>query len=231
MLSLLFILFFLYLIRVWSLHLKDKNQAVDIDLLINKAKRDLKDIYPNEVNSTNPSTLTPTSPPPNPDLSLILHRLFSNTHTQLSVLAFYYLYGVITRANLWNIIKKKTNPQEADYYWNIYKNADNQSKNTSIEMSEKIAKISEFILQTQDKIVLIISNPVHTQALNILGLNSKSAMVEIHKRYKKLSLKFHPDRNPINNGEEFIKIKQAYDQLKLETDLEKRFFEQLKLIS
>jgi hypothetical protein len=46
----------------------------------------------------------------------------------------------------------------------------------------------------------------------ILGILPTSSFTEIKKAYKKLALKYHPDRNP-QGKEKFIEIKNAYDHL------------------
>ena len=57
-----------------------------------------------------------------------------------------------------------------------------------------------------------MSNPYH-----ILGINSNASEEEVKKAYKKLALKFHPDRNKGEKEEEskkkFQQIAEAYDQI------------------
>jgi DnaJ-class molecular chaperone len=49
-----------------------------------------------------------------------------------------------------------------------------------------------------------------------LGINKNANEKEIKKAYKKLALKFHPDRNKGNKEaqKKFIEISQAYEVLK-----------------
>jgi len=48
----------------------------------------------------------------------------------------------------------------------------------------------------------------------ILGVAKSSTQEEIRKAYKKLALKFHPDKNPSAGAQDvFKKISQAYDCL------------------
>jgi DnaJ-class molecular chaperone len=47
-----------------------------------------------------------------------------------------------------------------------------------------------------------------------LGLNEGASKDEIKKAYKKLALRFHPDKNPdLNSCKEFIKITESYKRL------------------
>ena len=47
-----------------------------------------------------------------------------------------------------------------------------------------------------------------------LGLNEGASKDEIKKAYKKLALKFHPDKNPdLNSCKEFITITESYKRL------------------
>ncbi|MDA9216512.1 DnaJ domain-containing protein [bacterium] len=48
--------------------------------------------------------------------------------------------------------------------------------------------------------------------LNVLGLNEDASLEEIKKKYRKLSLKCHPDKEG-GSAEEFIKISEAYEKL------------------
>ena len=47
---------------------------------------------------------------------------------------------------------------------------------------------------------------------DILEINEYSSKEEIRKQYKKLSLKYHPDKNK-DGTDNFLKIKEAYDIL------------------
>lgn len=50
--------------------------------------------------------------------------------------------------------------------------------------------------------------------LKVLGLNSTATTDDIKKMYRKLAMKWHPDRNKSSNAEEtFKKIKSAYEKL------------------
>jgi curved DNA-binding protein CbpA len=50
---------------------------------------------------------------------------------------------------------------------------------------------------------------------SILQVSSKDSLSKIKKQYKKLSLKYHPDKNKTKEAsEKFIFINEAYDVLK-----------------
>src|SRR5258706_2156829 len=55
----------------------------------------------------------------------------------------------------------------------------------------------------------------------VLGLNRDASEEDIKKSYRKLAMKFHPDRNPDSKDseEKFKEAKEAYEML---TDAEKR---------
>ncbi|NJO88801.1 MAG: J domain-containing protein [Chloroflexia bacterium] len=55
----------------------------------------------------------------------------------------------------------------------------------------------------------------------VLGIERSATLADIKKSYRKLALKYHPDKNQTNPKaqEEFIKIQEAYEVLK---DTEKR---------
>lgn len=49
----------------------------------------------------------------------------------------------------------------------------------------------------------------------ILGVSKKASVQEIRQAYKKLVVKFHPDKNPgVDEQEKFLKITEAYETLK-----------------
>ncbi|KAI5612931.1 DnaJ (Hsp40)-like, subfamily B, member 5-like, partial [Silurus asotus] len=64
------------------------------------------------------------------------------------------------------------------------------------------------------------SSPVCVDHYSVLGVSSDSNEEEIRRAYKRLALRYHPDKNPEADAEEkFKQIAQAYDVL---TDPEKR---------
>jgi len=52
------------------------------------------------------------------------------------------------------------------------------------------------------------------ECCNILEVSINISLVELKKKYKRLVIKFHPDRNKAPNATQtFIKIKAAYEEL------------------
>ena len=53
------------------------------------------------------------------------------------------------------------------------------------------------------------------ECYQVLGVDSTSTPKEIKQAYRKLSLKYHPDRNPeFDDGKKFKEISDAYQFLK-----------------
>lgn len=48
---------------------------------------------------------------------------------------------------------------------------------------------------------------------SVLGLNEGESIENVKKRYKKLALKYHPDKNANSDYKEFQKIKEAYENI------------------
>ena len=54
---------------------------------------------------------------------------------------------------------------------------------------------------------------------NILNVSETASELQIKKAFRKLAIKYHPDKTKIDNSENFIKIKNAYEIL---NDVKKR---------
>ena len=53
----------------------------------------------------------------------------------------------------------------------------------------------------------------YKKACNILKINRKHLTKEVKQAYFRQALKYHPDKNPEDNGEKFKEVKEAYDYL------------------
>jgi len=54
-----------------------------------------------------------------------------------------------------------------------------------------------------------------TEALSLFGLSKETTLPEIKIQFKALSKLYHPDTKTNSDSEQFIRIKEAYDVLKL----------------
>ena len=54
-----------------------------------------------------------------------------------------------------------------------------------------------------------------TDAYKILGLSKEASFEEVKTQFKSLSKLYHPDTKTNSDSEQFMRIKEAYDVLKL----------------
>ncbi|MGX7458793.1 DnaJ C-terminal domain-containing protein [Candidatus Vidania fulgoroideorum] len=60
----------------------------------------------------------------------------------------------------------------------------------------------------------------------VLGLNENSSLQEVKKAYRRLAMKYHPDRNPGKKSEEkFKEIKEAYEKITNKNNIRDEEFE------
>ena len=64
-------------------------------------------------------------------------------------------------------------------------------------------------------ILTVLSSTVGQDFYKLLGVNKNADNREIRKAFKKLALKYHPDKNSEDDAhEKFLKINRAYEILK-----------------
>jgi preprotein translocase subunit Sec63 len=62
-----------------------------------------------------------------------------------------------------------------------------------------------------------VKHHVQKRFLRVLGVNRDASEDDIKKAYRKLAMKYHPDRNPDSKEaeEKFKEVKEAYEMLSL----------------
>lgn len=53
------------------------------------------------------------------------------------------------------------------------------------------------------------------EAFKIFGLSKEATLEEVKQQFKQLSKLYHPDTKANSDSEQFVRIKEAYDVLKL----------------
>ena len=62
-------------------------------------------------------------------------------------------------------------------------------------------------------VLLFINDP-----FKVLDIPRNSSLLDIKRAYRQMSLRYHPDKlNGIKQSEQFVKVTQAYDELKNHT--------------